>query len=87
MPLGRDLIAKQHRDRNVVRAPERPQREGERGETGHTIDSTSTPGNSAGVTGNGMSAPNAQTMTNGNAAPSAAPRQVANSATSMISAQ
>ena len=31
-PLRRDLVAKQRRHRNVVGAPERPQREGERGE-------------------------------------------------------
>ena len=31
-PLGGDLIAEQHRHRNIVRAAERPQRKGERGQ-------------------------------------------------------
>ena len=70
---ARDRVAKQRRDRHVVGAPERPEREGQRGQQAIEHASARPAGLIAGASGSGRIEPKPQAMTNGSAAPSDEP--------------
>ena len=86
-PLGGDLVAKQHRDRNIVRAAERPQRKGQRGQQAVHDRQHQRRRMQSGRDRKRNDAAEHPTIANGSAAPRPAPISVANSATSTICEQ